>query len=82
MKSCANCKNRCFSSWSGIEYCYGYEIAVNETEEKQNAENCEIFEAGIPDCLKDDPYTPSATAGDYSPSTPWNAPGMSIRDFI
>lgn len=30
----------------------------------------------------DEPYTPSATAGDYSPSCPWNAPGMSIHDFI
>jgi hypothetical protein len=27
-------------------------------------------------------YTPSATHGDYSPSCPWNAPGMSISDFI
>ena len=27
-------------------------------------------------------YTPSATYGDYSPSCPWNAPGMSIHDFI
>lgn len=27
-------------------------------------------------------YTPSATNGDYSPSCPWNAPGMSIHDFI
>ena len=27
-------------------------------------------------------YCPSATAGDYSPSNPWDAPGMSIRDFI
>ena len=27
-------------------------------------------------------YCPSATAHDYSPSSPWNAPGMSIRDFI
>ena len=30
----------------------------------------------------EDEYTPSATAGDYSPSNPWDAPGMSIRDFI
>ena len=30
----------------------------------------------------DDYYTPSATAGDYSPSCPWNAPGMSVSDFI
>lgn len=27
-------------------------------------------------------YTPSASAGDYSPSNPWNAPGMSLSDFI
>lgn len=27
-------------------------------------------------------YCPSAENGDYSPSCPWNAPGMSIRDFI
>lgn len=30
----------------------------------------------------DEPYTPSATNGDYSPSCPWNAPGMSVSDFI
>ena len=29
-----------------------------------------------------DDYTPSATRGDYSPSNPWDAPGMSIHDFI
>ena len=27
-------------------------------------------------------YCPSSTNGDYSPSCPWNAPGMSIKDFI
>lgn len=27
-------------------------------------------------------YIPSATARDYSPSHPWDAPGMSIHDFI
>lgn len=26
--------------------------------------------------------TPSSTNGDYSPSNPWDAPGMSISDFI
>lgn len=25
---------------------------------------------------------PSAENGDYSPSCPWNAPGMSVKDFI
>jgi hypothetical protein len=27
-------------------------------------------------------YIPSSTNGDYSPSHPWDAPGMSISDFI
>lgn len=31
---------------------------------------------------EDDEYTPSSTNGDYSPSNPWDAPGMSIKDFI
>lgn len=30
----------------------------------------------------DDEYVPSAENGDYSPSDPWNAPGMSIDMFI
>lgn len=29
-----------------------------------------------------DHYIPSSTSGDYSLSHPWDAPGMSIRDFI
>lgn len=24
----------------------------------------------------------SSTNGDYGPSNPWNAPGMSVKDFI
>jgi hypothetical protein len=31
---------------------------------------------------EDEEYTPSSTNGDYSPSNPWDAPGMSISDFI
>ena len=31
---------------------------------------------------EDDEYVPSAENGDYSPSNPWDAPGMSISDFI
>lgn len=30
----------------------------------------------------DEMYPRTGTDGDYGPSTPWNAPGMSIRDFI
>ena len=30
----------------------------------------------------DEDYTPSAENGDYSPSNPWDAPGMKLSDFI
>lgn len=39
-------------------------------------------EPSVEDWPEDDSYTPSATAGDYSPSSPWLAPGMSVSDFI
>ena len=32
--------------------------------------------------VKDEEYVPSATNGDYSPGNPWDAPGMSVKDFI
>ena len=31
---------------------------------------------------EDEEYTPSSENGDYSPSNPWDAPGMKISDFI
>lgn len=36
------------------------------------------------ECYNDhaEEYVPSASNGDYSPSNPWDAPGMSIKDFI
>ena len=44
----------------------------------------EVAETGyIIECVdEDDDYIPSSTNGDYSPSTPYNAPGMCIDDFI
>ncbi len=30
----------------------------------------------------DDHVAPSSAGGDYSPSNPWDAPGMSVSDFI
>jgi hypothetical protein len=32
--------------------------------------------------ISEERYTPSSTAGDYSPGNPWDAPGMSVKDFI
>lgn len=31
---------------------------------------------------EDEEYIPSSTKGDYGPSNPWDAPGMSLKDFI
>ena len=82
MKKCGNCKNRYFRCWGDLECCIDYEMTSSEAEEIKTAEDCPKYECGVPDCLQDDEYTPSATCGDYSPSNPWNAPGMSIHDFI
>jgi hypothetical protein len=41
----------------------------------------------VPEDFKDEEednvdHTPSAENGDYSPSNPWDAPGMKMSDFI
>lgn len=82
VRKCGNCKNRCYSSWSGIESCMWYSMTTTEEEEIKEAADCGKYEEGDPECLKEEHYCPSATAGDYSPSSPWNAPGMSIKDFF
>ena len=83
IRKCGNCKYRAYPSWGGcIDYCIDYEMAESEADEIRSAKDCMRYKEGTPDCFADDEYCPSATAGDYSPSSPWNAPGMSIRDFI
>ena len=63
--------------------------AINEVKEYEiDGRSC-VY---ISDCLEsfeyecgifdEDDYIPSAENGDYSPSNPWDAPGMSISDFI
>lgn len=81
MKKCGNCKFRAYNTMFGIDYCFYYETTTTEAEEIEAAKDCRRYEEGTPACYEDDEYT-SATNGDYSPSSPWNAPGMSIRDFI
>lgn len=34
------------------------------------------------ECIKREEYVPSSENGDYGPSNPWDAPGMSVKDFI
>jgi hypothetical protein len=66
----------------GIDYCLDYEMTCTEAEEVEAAKECKQYEEGTPDCLQRDEYCPSATAGDYSPSNPWDAPGCNINMFI
>ena len=54
-----------------LEDLFNDDVVVEEVEE---------FPTDYPD--EEEYYTPSVTRGDYSPSCPWNAPGMSIHDFI
>ena len=36
----------------------------------------------VPEIVEEERRYTSCTAHDYSPSNPWDAPGMSIKDFI
>lgn len=82
MDKCSNCKNRAFYGFNGVELCMWYEMTNTEEDEIREADHCCGYERGTPSCMEDENYCKSATAGDYSPSCPWNAEGMSIRDFI
>lgn len=44
------------------------------------SEHCRVY-CGL-GVDEDEEYTPSSENGDYSPSNPWDAPGMRISDFI
>ena len=64
------------------DYCIFYLIADGDGRCEEEARNCPAYEFGDPDVPEDEEYMPSSTARDYGPSNPWDAPGMSVRDFI
>ena len=69
------CKNRFRPGMFGPEPCMMYEMDGCDARDI----SCSCYE---PETEEDYPCTPSSTAGDYGPGNPWDAPGMSIRDFI
>ena len=79
-KSCSNCKYRMWKSWSGYDYCMTYEMTADEQECIEAASDCPRYTPE--EETAEERYTKSSTAGDYSPSCPWKAEGMSINDFI
>ena len=68
-----------------------YEIDHGITPREYDAQEfyetiAELIEQDSSEIDREEPleseYTPSATTRDYSPGNPWDAPGMSISDFI
>lgn len=51
-----------------------------DTEE--NRERIAAYCLAHEDECDDSPYAPSSAYGDYGPGNPWDAPGMSVSDFI
>ena len=56
------------------------EVGVLTDDEVQEENKTEEDE--IPVYPEDYSYFRSAASGDYSPSNPWDAPGMKVSDFI
>lgn len=66
------------------EEAYRYMVDVAElskTEAEYFGLNMEKYRA-VEDEDADSDTAPSSTDGDYSPASPWDAPGMSTSDFI
>lgn len=63
-----------------------YDQFLEEVSEEEKEKLQEEYDEYLLDCecldFEDDEYIPSSTNGDYSPSNPWDAPGMTIWDFI
>lgn len=82
--------NRYHSKEEQIEYSEKYytdqeldawiEVLKNPEEDETFEEYMEFEE--YPEFEEEEMFYTSCTYGDYSPSSPWNAPGMSVRDFI
>ena len=56
-------------------------VELSDTEAEYFGLDMERYRATT-DEDADDHAAPSSTGGDYSPANPWDAPGMSVSDFI
>ena len=68
-------KETCIEWHDWVDTLLDSEVEVSDKEPEDDSYKYDFSE-------EDDSYTPSSTNHDYSPSDPWNAPGMSIKDFI
>ena len=63
-------------------YHYMAEVAeLSDAEAEYLGLDMELYREAIVEDA-DSPVAPSSTGGDYSPASPWDAPGMSASDFI
>jgi hypothetical protein len=81
-RSCENCAKKWY--WDGVAWgdgCLDYTLRVDRDGDDPEivAAECPVYEPEEP---SEDDRVPSSTAGDYGPSNPWDAPGMSVHDFI
>ena len=60
------------------EYVFGNDHYVYIGDDLENLD----YELNHDEDEDEEDYTPSSTNGDYSPSNPWDAPGMKMSDFI
>ena len=68
--------------YSGHEgYLFARDSRIGEDEDAYEDDYMDAYEEYEEASRRGD-RTPSSTAGDYSPSNPWDAPGMSMRDFL
>ena len=58
---------------TGDDYCW-FHVEQDESVICLDVEDLE-------ECYEEE-YVPSSENGDYGPCNPWDAPGMSVRDFI
>lgn len=64
-----------------VDRYYSDEMLDDWIEALKKPEEETEFE-GSPEIIEEEQRYTSCTAHDYSPGNPWDAPGMSIRDFI
>lgn len=64
-------------SYCESDMCEWCQVTRLISEAETEFENQQLLEED-----DEDYYICSSTNGDYSPSCPWNAPGMSVKDFI
>ena len=71
----------CVEAWEDAEVNEVKEYIIDDTPYVYIGDDLENLSYEL-SLEEDEEYIPSAENGDYSPSNPWDAPGMKMSDFI